>query len=162
MVLVKSPSRMKGYYHAPEKTKQVLRDGYYITGDLGYLDQDGFLYITDRLSRFSKIGGEMVPHLKIEDAASDLFENSPAFVSGITDERRGERLVMLYTSPAITPAQIVEHLNAAGIPPLWIPKRDNIYLVDAIPTLGTGKVDLARAKALVLEKAAAVPAAVES
>ncbi len=68
MLLVKSPSRMIGYHHAPEKTQQVLRDGYYVTGDLAYVDDDGFLFITDRLARFSKIGGEMVPHLKIEDA----------------------------------------------------------------------------------------------
>ncbi len=135
------------------KRREVLRDGYYITGDLGYLDQDGFLYITDRQARFSKIGGEMVPHLKIEDAASDLFGDSSSFVTGIADERRGERLVMLYTVPGITPAQIVEHLNAAGLPPLWIPKRENFYLVDAIPTLGTGKVDLAKARALATEKA---------
>jgi acyl-[acyl-carrier-protein]-phospholipid O-acyltransferase/long-chain-fatty-acid--[acyl-carrier-protein] ligase len=162
MVLVKSPSRMKGYYRAPEKTRQVLREGYYITGDLGHLDQDGFLYITDRLARFSKIAGEMVPHLKIEDAASGLLETSPSFVTGVADERRGERLVMLYTSPEITPAQIVEHLNGAGLPALWIPKRENIYLVDEIPTLGTGKVDLAKARAMVLEKAAPVGAGVES
>ena len=64
MVLVNGASRMVGYHAAPEKTTQALRDGYYVTGDLGYLDEDGFLYITDRLARFSKIGGEMVPHLK--------------------------------------------------------------------------------------------------
>ncbi len=159
MLLVKSPSRMIGYHHAPDKTQQVLRDGYYITGDLAYLDDDGFLYITDRLARFSKIAGEMVPHLKIEDALSGLFDNAPSFVTGVDDERRGERLALLYTSPEITPAQIVDHLNSAGLPPLWIPKRENLYLVEAIPTLGTGKLDLVKARALVLEKiAAGVPA----
>ncbi len=61
---------------------------------------------------------------------------------------------MLYTSPEITPAQIMERLNSAGLPPLWIPKRENFYLVDAIPTLGTGKVDLVKARALILEKMA--------
>ncbi len=162
MLLVKSPSRMPGYFGAPDKTADALHDGFYVTGDLAYVDEDGFLYITDRLARFSKIGGEMVPHLKIEDAVSDLLGGS-SFVTGVADERRGERLIMLYTSADITPPQIIERLNAADLPQLWIPKRENLYLVDAIPILGTGKVDLAKARALAIDKAStesrrAVPA----
>ncbi len=154
MLLVNGPSRMVGYYGAPEKTVQVFHDGYYVTGDIGYVDEDGFLYITDRLARFSKIGGEMVPHLKIEDALGDLLKNAPCFVTGVPDERRGERLAVLYTAPEFTPAEMVEHLNVAGLPPLWIPKRENFYLVETIPTLGSGKVDLAKARALVIERMA--------
>ena len=154
MVLVNGASRMVGYHNAPEKTRQVLRDGYYVTGDLGYLDEDGFLYITDRLARFSKIGGEMVPHLKIEDALGEILQNTPSFVTGVPDERRGERLGVLYTLPDITPAQLVQHLNDCELPALWIPKRENFYLVDAIPILGSGKLDLAKARALVLERMA--------
>jgi acyl-[acyl-carrier-protein]-phospholipid O-acyltransferase/long-chain-fatty-acid--[acyl-carrier-protein] ligase len=154
MVLVNGSSRMVGYHGAPEKTMQVLRDGYYITGDLGYLDEDGFLYITDRLARFSKIGGEMVPHLKIEDALGEILRNTPCFVTGVPDERRGERLGVLYTIPETTPAELVQHLNELGFPALWIPKRENFYLVDAIPILGSGKVDLAKARALVMERMA--------
>lgn len=152
MLLVKSPSLMKGYYAAPEKTAHVLRNGFYVTGDLAYVDEDGFLFITDRLARFSKIGGEMVPHVKIEEAASKLVAHAPVFVTGIPDEKRGERLVMLYTSPEVTPAEIFEHLQNAGLPPLWIPKRDSIFAVDAIPVLGTGKVDLVKARAFATEK----------
>ena len=152
MLLISGPSRMVGYHRAPDRTAQVLSDGYYVTGDLGYLDEDGFLYITDRLARFSKIGGEMVPHLKIEDALSDILQHTPCFVTGVADERRGERLAVLYTRPEVTPAQLVEHLQALGFPALWIPKRENFYLVDAIPVLGAGKVDLAKARALALER----------
>ncbi len=158
MLLVKSPSQMKGYHNAPEKTAQAMHDGFYITGDLAYVDEDGFLFITDRLARFSKIGGEMVPHLKIEEAVSGILGDAHAFVTGIADERRGERLLMLYTSPEITPAQLIERLNAAGLPQLWIPKRENFYLVDTIPVLGTGKVDLAKARALATESASAFSA----
>jgi acyl-[acyl-carrier-protein]-phospholipid O-acyltransferase/long-chain-fatty-acid--[acyl-carrier-protein] ligase len=154
MLLVNGSSRMVGYLGAPEKTAQVLRDGYYVTGDLGYVDEDGFLYVTDRLARFSKIGGEMVPHLKIEDALSDILRNTPCFVTGVPDERRGERLGVLYTVPEIMPAHLVQHLNEVGLPALWIPQRENFYLVEAIPVLGTGKVDLANARALVLERMA--------
>ncbi|MGA8028056.1 MAG: AMP-binding protein, partial [Bryobacteraceae bacterium] len=157
LLLVASPSRMAGYHGAPAKTEEVLRDGFYVTGDLGYLNEDGFVYLTDRLARFSKIAGEMVPHLKIEDAAHGILADSPCFVTGIPDDRRGERLVMLYTQPRITPAQIVEHLNASGLPPLWIPKRDNVYLVDAIPVLGTGKADLAKARAMSMERVQSQP-----
>lgn len=155
MLLVKTPSRMRGYYRAPEKTAQVLRDDFYITGDLAYMDEDGFLYITDRLARFSKIGGEMVPHLKIEDAVSEVLRETPVFVTGVVDERRGERLIMLYTSPDVTPNELVEHLQAAGLPALWIPKRESYYRVDSIPLLGSGKVDLAKARAVATEKAEA-------
>jgi acyl-[acyl-carrier-protein]-phospholipid O-acyltransferase / long-chain-fatty-acid--[acyl-carrier-protein] ligase len=154
MILVNGSSRMVGYHGAPERTVQVLRDGYYVTGDLGYLDEDGFLYITDRLARFSKIGGEMVPHLKIEDALSDILRGTPCFVTGVPDDRRGERLGVLYTLPEITPADLVQHLNDLGFPALWVPKRENFYLVDSIPILGSGKLDLAKARALVLERMA--------
>ncbi|MGI8958655.1 MAG: acyl-[ACP]--phospholipid O-acyltransferase [Bryobacteraceae bacterium] len=158
MVLVNGSSRMVGYHGAPGKTARALQDGYYVTGDLGYLDEDGFLYITDRLARFSKIGGEMVPHLKIEDALGEVLRNTPCFVTGVPDKRRGERLGVLYTLVEVTPAQLVQHLNKRGFPALWIPKRENFYLVDAIPILGSGKLDLAKARALVLERMAPDPA----
>ena len=67
MLLVKGPNVMKGYLGKPDKTAEVLHDGWYTTGDVAMMEEDGFLTITDRLSRFSKIGGEMVPHIKIED-----------------------------------------------------------------------------------------------
>lgn len=159
MLLVKSPSRMKGYYDNPQKTADVLYDDFYITGDLASMDEDGFLFIRDRLARFSKIGGEMVPHLRIEEAAcAALRDDGGCFITGIADERRGERLVMLYTSGNVTPAEIIQHLNEAGLPQLWIPKRDNIHQVDAIPMLGTGKVDLGKARALAIEKSSLVAA----
>ena len=96
----------------------------------------------------------MVPHLKIEDALGEVLQNTPCFVTGVPDERRGERLGVLYTLPEITPAQLVQHLNELGFPALWIPKRENFYLVGAIPVLGSGKLDLAKARALVMERMA--------
>ena len=67
LLLVRGPNVMCGYLDRPDKTTEVLRDGWYTTGDIAALDEDGFLQITDRLSRFSKIGGEMVPHVKVEE-----------------------------------------------------------------------------------------------
>src|SRR3982751_446086 len=145
MILVNGPSRMPGYYRAPELTRQAIRDGFYVTGDLGYVDEDGFLYVTDRVSRFSKLGGEMVPHLPIEEAISDFTQS---FVTGVPDDVRGERLMLLYTNTEATATDIYRRLSQSGLPPLWIPKREDIHAVPAIPVLPSGKVDLRRSREL--------------
>lgn len=150
VILINGPSRMPGYYQSPGLTRQVLRDGFYVTGDIGYVDADGFLYITDRMARFSKVAGEMVPHLRLEEAVSDM---TPAFVTGVPDERRGERLVMLYTNPEVTAETIQRRLQTSELPPLWIPKREDMYLVENIPVLANGKVDLKGARAVACSRA---------
>jgi acyl-[acyl-carrier-protein]-phospholipid O-acyltransferase/long-chain-fatty-acid--[acyl-carrier-protein] ligase len=155
LLLVNGPSRMLGYLGDPERTAQALVDGYYSTGDLACVDSDGFLHIVDRLARFSKIAGEMVPHLKIEETIHEILGDQPCVVIGIPDDQRGERLALLYTQPDIAPAQIWQRLSETELPKLWIPKRENIYLVDAIPSLGTGKLDLRGAKAKAVELAGA-------
>ncbi len=164
LLLVNGPSRMMGYMGDPERTAQSLMDGYYSTGDLAYVDADGFLRIVDRLARFSKIAGEMVPHLKIEEAVHEVLGDQPCAVVGIPDEQRGERLALLYTQAEITPAQLWQRLSSTDLPRLWVPKRENIYAIDAIPTLGTGKLDLrgATAKALELSKASQAEAEEEA
>jgi acyl-[acyl-carrier-protein]-phospholipid O-acyltransferase/long-chain-fatty-acid--[acyl-carrier-protein] ligase len=153
LLLVKGSNRMLGYLKQPERTAEVFRDGWYITGDIAVIDDEGFIRITDRLSRFSKIGGEMVPHLKVEEAILNAMGDGQCAVTGVPDEQRGERLVALYVRPEIAPADLWQKLNASDLPRLWIPKRENIYPVDALPQLGTGKLDLrgvkARAQALV-------------
>lgn len=153
LLLVNGPSRMLGYLGDTERTAQSLVDGYYSTGDLAYIDGDGFLQIVDRLARFSKIAGEMVPHLKIEEVVHDVLGDQTCAVVGIPDEQRGERLALLYTQVDVTPAQLWQRLSESDLPRLWIPKRENICLVDVIPTLGTGKLDLRGAKAKAIELA---------
>ena len=100
MLWIKGPNVMKGYLNNPEKTAEVLQDGWYKTGDIARLDEDGFIHITGRLSRFSKIGGEMVPHIKIEDAVQAFVgmdeEAGPSIaVSAVPDPKKGEKLVVL-------------------------------------------------------------------
>ena len=162
LLLVNGPSRMIGYLGEPERTAQSLVNGYYATGDLACIDSDGFLHIVDRLARFSKIAGEMVPHLRIEETVRDILGDQPCVVLGIPDEQRGERLALLYTqpeaTPAIPPADVWQRLSETSLPKLWIPKRENIYLVDSIPTLGTGKLDLLGAKTKASELAGATHA----
>ena len=99
MLLVKGPNVMNGYLGREDLTAQAMRDGWYVTGDIASLDEDGFLTITDRLSRFSKIGGEMVPHGKVEEALHLAAEADTQIfaVTGIPDEKKGERLAVLHT-----------------------------------------------------------------
>ena len=156
MLLVKGPSRMRGYLKQPERTAKALVDGYYNTGDMARLDDEGFLFITGRLSRFSKIGGEMVPHLKVEECLQEIMDEATCLVIGVPDAQRGERLVVLHTSKTLTPAAMVEHLNNADLPALWIPKPNQFFAVESIPTLGTGKTDLRKSTDLAIELASQV------
>src|SRR5579871_338153 len=148
LMLVNGANRMAGYLAQPEKTKEALCDGWYNTGDIAVLDEDGFVRITDRLARFSKIGGEMVPHLKVEEAVLAATGGEPCCVTGVPDERKGERLVVLYTGRGVSPEEVWRRLSATDLPKLWVPKQESIYQVDALPTLGTGKIDLRGVRAL--------------
>jgi acyl-[acyl-carrier-protein]-phospholipid O-acyltransferase / long-chain-fatty-acid--[acyl-carrier-protein] ligase len=147
LLLVKGSNRMLGYLNNPDLSNSVLRDGWYVTGDIAMVDDEGFIRITDRLSRFSKIGGEMVPHLKIEAAVSEILGESACVVTGVPDEHRGERLALLYTDASIAPRDLWQGLSQTGLPALWIPKRDDIFQVESLPLLGTGKLDLRAIKA---------------
>ena len=150
MLLVKGPNVMRGYLGKPEKTAEVLQDGWYTTGDIATMEEDGFLTITDRLSRFSKIGGEMVPHIRIEDKLHELAESTEQVfaVTALPDQKKGERIVVLHTLPEAKLAPVLEKLAASDLPALWKPKGNQFVHVDAIPVLGTGKMDLRGIKAL--------------
>ncbi len=154
MIAVKGPQVMVGYLNRPEATAQVIKTGWYLTGDIGYVDPDGFLKITDRLSRFSKIAGEMVPHLGLESAimeATGVDEHRVA-VTGVPDPKHGERLCVLYTDLGMSPAEVQP---AARLPDdsqsLDSSPRDFIQ-VDEIPITSTGKVDLRRLKQIAQEQ----------
>ncbi len=146
MLLVRGPNVMQGYLGRPELTAKVIRDGWYITGDIAMLDADGFITITGRESRFSKLGGEMVPHILIEETLQKILgtdeDHLQAVVTAVPDARKGERLVVVHLPLTKTPQQICDELSAAGLPNLWIPSPDSFIEVDHIPVLGTGKLDL--------------------
>jgi acyl-[acyl-carrier-protein]-phospholipid O-acyltransferase / long-chain-fatty-acid--[acyl-carrier-protein] ligase len=144
LLLVRGPNVMRGYLGQPEKTAEVLRDGWYVTGDIGTLDEEGFLHITDRLSRFSKIGGEMVPHVRVEEKLHEALGTTEiAFaVCGVPDPKKGERLVVLHTLPEHRLAEILKKLPQLGLPNLWIPRPNQFFHVETLPLLATGKRDL--------------------
>jgi acyl-[acyl-carrier-protein]-phospholipid O-acyltransferase/long-chain-fatty-acid--[acyl-carrier-protein] ligase len=150
MLWLRGPNIFKGYLNAPEQTAQVLKEGWFKTGDIGRFDEDGFLFIEGRLSRFSKIGGEMVPHETIEQkviAALTTEEHSERFIAivGVADAAKGEALVLL-TSIEVDLPSLRTALSDSGVPNLWIPRT--IRRVDAIPVLASGKLDLAGCKKL--------------
>jgi acyl-[acyl-carrier-protein]-phospholipid O-acyltransferase/long-chain-fatty-acid--[acyl-carrier-protein] ligase len=158
LLLVNGPNRMQGYLGDPERTADVLRDGWYVTGDIACIDEAGFIRITDRLSRFSKIAGEMVPHMKVEEEIQALIDaQHTCVVTSVPDDARGERLVAFYTDPAFEPHALWERLCLTHMPRLWLPKRDDLRFVETIPSLGTGKVDLRGVRQLAARAAEVVP-----
>jgi acyl-[acyl-carrier-protein]-phospholipid O-acyltransferase/long-chain-fatty-acid--[acyl-carrier-protein] ligase len=156
MVLFRGANVFGGYLDDPEKTKAAFRDGWFVTGDLGRFDEEGFLFIEGRLSRFSKIGAEMVPHGTIEQKLVEVFDldQNEAYVlvvMGVPDPAKGESLVVL-TTLELNPSDVREKLLAAGFAALWVPRL--VHRVEKIPVLGTGKLDLKECKRLALEAVA--------
>jgi len=153
LLLVRGPNVMKGYLGKPEKTAEVLQNGWYSTGDIATLDEDGFLTITDRLSRFSKIGGEMVPHIKVEEKLHEIagLTEMSFVVTGVPDGKKGERLVVLHTLAEEELRTVIEKLPQADLPNLWMPRANQFFHVEELPHLGTGKLDLRRLREIAIE-----------
>src|SRR5262249_30540162 len=139
----------------PEQTQAVIRDGWYITGDMARFDEDGFITLTGRLARFAKIGGEMVPLERIEEELNNLLGGGERHcaVTAVPDEKRGERLVVLHLPlNGMDVRQLCQQLNGKGLPNLWLPGERDFFPIEELPILGSGKVDLKRLKELALAK----------
>src|SRR6266403_774551 len=152
MLWLRGVNIFEGYLHDQERTAEVLRDDWLKTGDIGRFDEDGFLYIEGRLSRFSKIGGEMVPHESIEQKIIELLglsgrDERPIAVVGVQDEAKGEALVLL-SAVDIDGSELRKKLQEAGVPNLWIPKH--IQRIGEIPVLASGTLDLKKCRELVM------------
>ena len=150
MVWFRGVNIFEGYLHDEKRTADVLHDGWLKTGDIGRFDEDGFLYIEGRLSRFSKIAGEMVPHESVEHKIIDLLglggrDERAIAIMGVQDEAKGEALVLL-SAVDVDLAQLRDKLRDAGVPNLWIPKK--ICRVEAIPVMASGKLDLRKCQDL--------------
>lgn len=154
MILIGGCQVMVGYLKDDDRTKSVTVtiDGkrYYRTGDKGYLDEDGFLTIVDRYSRFAKLGGEMISLGAVEKKIQDtpVLEGCDYVVTSIPDSAKGEKIVLLYQGDK-EPSKVISELRASGMPPLMVPSV--AFAVDAVPKLGTGKADFTTAKKIAKE-----------
>ncbi len=154
LLTIKGPNVMLGYLGDEKKTREVMRNEWYITGDIATIDADGFITIKDRLSRFSKIGGEMVPHIKIEEEIHTrlgITSEQICAVTSVPDDRKGESLAVLYKGD-IDIEKLCRKMSDSELPKLWLPKQGAYYRVDEIPVLGSGKLDLKRIKTMALER----------
>ena len=145
ILCVKGSLVMEGYLNDPQLTEEVMTGEYYITGDIARMDSSGHIHICGRLSRFSKIAGEMVPHEMVERIINEMCacDNRVVAVGGMPDPTKGEALLVLYTDEmSMTPEQVVEQLRERSISNLWIPKAKNFHRVEQLPLLGSGKLDL--------------------
>lgn len=156
---ISGPNVMQGYLDRPDLTAEVMHDGWYRTGDVAFIDSDGFIHITGRLSRFSKIGGEMVPHIQVEEVLAEIIGEDEegtlrVAVSSVPDEKRGERLIVLHTGLEQAKSDVLKQLSARGLPNLYLPSENSFFQVDEIPVLGSGKLDLKALQELAKLKAA--------
>ena len=153
---VKGPNVMAGYLGKPERTGEVLQDGWYDTGDVARIDADGFITILDRVSRYSKIGGEMVPHLAVEDVLVQGLGalDRAVVVTGVQHAEKGEQLVVLHLPEAGPAERLQEIVRASELPNLWKPSPRRYFEVDSLPLLGSGKLDLQAVRQLASELAA--------
>ncbi|MDF1740414.1 MAG: AMP-binding protein [Verrucomicrobiales bacterium] len=144
MIWLRGSNIFEGYLNEPEKTASVMQNGWFMTGDIGRVDEDGFLYIEGRLSRFSKIGGEMVPHETVEDLINKVLKNKDderkIAIVGVPDEAKGEALILLCSDPDVDLKELRKALSGDGVAALWIPKK--IIDVEEIPILASGKLDI--------------------
>ena len=155
MLVVKGGNCMLGYLNKLDMTAQAFLDKtWYITGDIAVMDEGGFITIVDRLARFSKIGGEMVPHQKIEDEINNILGGVHSIVVSLPDERKGERLAVVFCHESIDSSEVWSQLNQSTLPKLWVPDRDQFIKVEDLPMLANGKIDLQTAKKLVVAKTA--------
>ena len=156
MLWIKGPNVMKGYYGRVDLTNEVIQDGWYKTGDVALIDKEGFIKITGRMSRFSKIGGEMVPHIQIEEAINETLgaaDEMLAAVTAVADPKKGERLIVLIKVKDADIEQLRKELSEThGLPNLFIPSPDSFLEVDELPLLGTGKLDLKGIKSTAEER----------
>jgi acyl-[acyl-carrier-protein]-phospholipid O-acyltransferase/long-chain-fatty-acid--[acyl-carrier-protein] ligase len=150
LLWVRGPNVMAGYLGRPEETAEVLRDGWYATGDIAIMHEDGCIEIVGRRSRFAKVGGEMVPLSRIEDALTAHLGDSgdddgpPLAVIAVPDEIRGERLIVLHQRLERSPIELRRDLIASGLPPIFVPAAADFVRLDRLPMTATGKLDFGR------------------
>jgi acyl-[acyl-carrier-protein]-phospholipid O-acyltransferase/long-chain-fatty-acid--[acyl-carrier-protein] ligase len=153
-LVVRGPNVMLGYLRASAPgVVEALPEGWYDTGDICTVDAEGFVTIVARAKRFAKIAGEMVSMPAAEALAAGLWPNAVHAVVAVADGRKGEALVLLTTQADATPGALLAHARSKGAAEIAVPRT--IRVVDALPLLGTGKIDYSAAARLVEDARAA-------
>lgn len=156
-LLVYGANVMKGYLGKDDLTrKKIVDGGWYVTGDLASIDEEGFITITGREERFAKIGGEMVPLEKVEEELHQVLGSSErvAVVTSIPDSKKGERIIVLHLPfTERTPGEVSKQLGQRGLPNLFVPAPRDFFQVADLPILGSGKLDLKRCRQRAVELA---------
>lgn len=148
IIMVKGPSVMNGYYDDPEQTAEVLKDGWYNTGDMGFFDEDGYLWHAGRFKRFTKIGGEMVSLVKVENVLEKyLPQGVSCCVVEIMDEKKGSYIVAT-VSQEINKTEILRKMMN-DLPVIALPRQ--FVVISNLPMMGTGKVDFRTVTKMVQE-----------
>lgn len=152
LLWVKGPNVMLGYLNDKELTRRVIKDGWYNTGDLARIDEDGFLAIEGRLSRFSKIAGEMVPHIGVEEVYLEQLKTAEQVVAvtALPDAKKGEELVVLHLEKAGGADDLHRIIHRSKLPNIWKPRRGNYIKIKSMPKLGSGKLDIMKLRKIAL------------
>src|SRR5205807_9387021 len=140
LLLIRGPNVMAGYLNRPDLTEKVMIDGEYVTGDMARIDEDGFITLTGRLSRFAKIGGEMVPLEEIEEELHGLLQTAERVlaVASVPDEKKGERLLVVHLGlDGAGARRLSKGLRERGLPNRWVPGERDFYPIDHLPVLGS-------------------------
>ncbi len=147
-ILVKGPSVMRGYYDDPAQTAEVLKDGWYNTGDMGYLDEDGYLWHAGRFKRFTKVGGEMVSLVKVENVMEKyLHQGVSCCVVEVPDDKKGSYIVAA-VSAEVNKTEILRRMMA-DLPSIALPRQ--FVVIENLPMMGTGKIDFRTVTKMVRE-----------
>ncbi len=147
-IMVKGDLVMKGYYGDPELTSEVLKDGWYDTGDMGYIDSDGYLWHSGRFKRFVKIGGEMISLVKVENVLEQLLpEGVSCCVVEVADELKGASIVATVTKEV--DKQAILKKMSEELPNIALPRQ--FIVIDELPMMGTGKIDFRTVTRIVQE-----------
>jgi acyl-[acyl-carrier-protein]-phospholipid O-acyltransferase/long-chain-fatty-acid--[acyl-carrier-protein] ligase len=143
MLRIRGPGVFAGYLGEPQPDRHVLDDGFYVSGDMASLDEDGFVTFTGRYARVSRIGGERVSHGALEEAIAYQLgvPDNPVAVVGHAEDGRGESLWVFYQRGTLVPEHVVTGLSRSGLTPPWLPKAKHFVAVGEIPLLPTGIVD---------------------
>lgn len=156
LLLIAGANVMKGYLGRDDMTAQKIKNGWYTTGDLAMIDEDGFITITGREERFAKVGGEMVPLEKVEEELHQVLGTNErkAAVTAIPDGKKGERLIVLHLPlEGATVHEVWKRLGERGMPNIYIPGPRDFFEVSELPILGSGKLDIKLCQQRALELA---------